>query len=227
MKISICIPTWEQHGKGDQFLRELLISIKNQTFTNFNVVISDHSEGDDIRGVIGEFDMDFIYIKNVVKRGNGPANTNNSLIHADGDIIKVMFQDDLFVDTNALQSIHNTFINEGCKWLVSGCNHTSDGKVFNREMIPSWNDRIIKGVNTISSPSVLSIKNNDIPYFDEDLVMLMDCDYYYQLFLKHGEPYILSETQVSNRTHKHQISSMYSGSLVDEIKHTQTKYEIL
>ena len=51
LNISICIPTWEQYGFGRKFLRELLTSIKKQTFTNYNVIISDHSESDSIEEI--------------------------------------------------------------------------------------------------------------------------------------------------------------------------------
>ena len=35
-KISICIPTWEQHGKGVSFLEQLFVSIESQTYKNYN-----------------------------------------------------------------------------------------------------------------------------------------------------------------------------------------------
>ena len=137
-----------------------------------------------------------------------------------------MFQDDFFVDNGALQLIHDTFTNTNCGWLVNGCNHTNDGKTFYREMVPSWNDRVVLGENSISSPSVLSFRNENMVYFDESLVMLMDCEYYYQLFLKYGEPFIISNILISNRTHKHQISSMYTKSLSDEIQQVKIKHKI-
>ena len=98
MKISICIPTWEQHGYGEIFLQKLLNTITTQTNKNFNVIISDHSLTNEIADLVEKYKTFFevIYIKNRNKRGNGPANTNSCIRRADGDIIKVMFQDDLF-----------------------------------------------------------------------------------------------------------------------------------
>ena len=225
-KISICIPTWEQHGYGKKYLTELVESIKKQTFTNFNIIISDHSVGDGIKNLIDSYSniLDIVYIKNEEKRGNGPANTNNSIKYADGDIIKIMFQDDLFVNDRALEIIEKTFNDGSCNWVANGCNHTTDGKNFNRKMVPSWNDGILYGNNTISSPSVLSIRNVDTLFFDEGLVMLMDCEYYFQLFTKYGHPTILSDTLVSNRMHQHQISSMYNKNINDEITYIKNKY---
>ena len=226
MKISICIPTWEQHGHGREFLKEMFESIKVQTFHDFNIVISDHSHNEGIEDLVKQYSevFEIVYVKNTEKRGNGPANTNNSLRHADGDIIKVMFQDDLLVNENALQIIHDMFKDDDCKWIVNGCSHTPDGKTFSREMVPSWNDKILEGVNTISSPSVLSIRNDDIPYFDEELVMLMDCEYYHQLYIKHGIPTIVSDILTSNRMHQHQISSMYNKNINDEINYVKQKH---
>ena len=51
--------------------------------------------------------------------------------------------------------------------------------------------------------------------------MLMDCEYYHQLFLQYGKPFVLPNILISNRTHKHQISSTYSGNLNDEIKYDE------
>ena len=49
MKISICIPTWEQYGKGVNFLKNNFDRILTQTYKNFNVIISDHSKNDEIK----------------------------------------------------------------------------------------------------------------------------------------------------------------------------------
>lgn len=229
MKISICIPTWEQHGYGVLYLTELLETIRNQTFKDFNVVISDHSINNDIKDVVDAFsdNLDIVYTKNNSKRGNGPANTNNTLKFAVGEIVKIIFQDDLFYSNDALSIIHKTFEeNKNVKWLVNGCNHTNDGKNFFRPMVPSWNNEIWKGVNTISSPSVLAFINDKTTLFDENLTMLMDCEYYFQLFKKYGLPKIVDDILISNRMHPHQISSMYNRNINEEINYVKIKHNI-
>ena len=225
VELSICIPTWEQNGYGKKYLKEMFETIKGQTFQGFEVIISDHSANDDIKNLVGEYDnvFDIRYFKNVNQRGNSPANTNYAIKQANGNIIKTMFQDDLFVNTEALEKIYECFKQQQCSWLVSGCNHTNDGKTFNREMIPSWNDRILLGNNTISSPSVLAFRNEGL-FFDENLVMLMDCEYYYQLYRKYGLPTILKEILVSNRLHTNQISSQYRMNINDEIRYVKNKH---
>ena len=213
MKISICIPTWEQYGRGLEFLKNNFEQILNQTYKNFNVIISDHSKDDKIKLLCDSYSDKFEikYVKNESFLGNGPANTNNAIINADGDIIKIIFQDDFLYQDKSLEIIVKEFENNECNWLVSGCNHThDDGKSFSNFMVPYWNDKIATGINTISSPSVLSFRNDNPCLFDEELTMLMDCEMYYQLYIKYGLPKIISDCLITNRMHPHQISSLYS-----------------
>lgn len=229
LKISICIPTWENHGYGSFFLEKLLQTISNQSYKNYEVIISDHSENEDIKNLCSSLNEnnEIVYVKNINKKGNGPHNTNNSIKNAKGDIIKIMFQDDFFYDENALQKIIGEFENENCNWLVCGCNHTyDDGKTFTRFMIPEWNENILFGVNTISSPSVLAFRNGNEFYFDENLTMLMDCEIYYQLYIKYGLPKTISDYLISNRIHQNQISSLYQGDMKNEIDYVKKKYNL-
>ena len=52
-EITVCIPTYEYKGRGVEFLAELFDSLERQTFTDFDIVISDHSKDDTIKsGVV-------------------------------------------------------------------------------------------------------------------------------------------------------------------------------
>tara|TARA_R100000734_G_C3285021_1_gene77895 strand:+ start:163 stop:873 length:711 start_codon:yes stop_codon:yes gene_type:complete len=216
MKISIAIPTWGCHGRGSEFINDLLRTIEIQTFKDFEVCISDHCLDDGILNETKKFQDKFkiVYQLNPNDRGNGPANTNEAIKLCSGDIIKVMFQDDFFYDDEALQKIHDKFELEDSKWLVNGCNHTQDdGHTFFWEMFARWNDKILEGKNTISSPSVLSMKREcfDKVKFDKNLIMMMDCDYYYNLRENFGDPIFLDDVLITNRIHQNQISSRYDS----------------
>jgi hypothetical protein len=93
-------------------------------------------------------------------------------------------------------------------------------------MIPHWNNNIILGVNTISSPSVLSFKNYGVNFFDDNLTMLMDCEMYYQLYIRYGLPKIITDCLITNRMHQHQISSLYNKDMWSEIDHVRNKHNI-
>ena len=229
MKISICIPTWEQYGRGVEFLKNNFEQIIKQTYKNFNVIISDHSKDGNIKSLCDNYSsqIEIKYFKNKNHLGNGPANTNNTIINADGDIIKIIFQDDFLYQDNALDLIIKEFEDKDCNWLVSGCNHThDDGKSFSNFMVPYWNNKIATGTNTISSPSVLSFRNDKPCLFDEELTMLMDCEMYYQLYIRYGLPKIITDCLITNRMHQHQISSLYNKDMWSEIDHVRTKHNI-
>lgn len=228
-KISICIPTYEMYGNGTQYLEYNLEKIKNQTYKNFEVVISDHSKNSEIEILCSKYKKYFElnFFKNQENFGNSPYNTNNTIKNCKGDIIKIMFQDDFFYDQNTLKLLIEQF-KKGAKWVVTGCNHTQDdGKTFFNFMIPYWNPNIPIGINTISSPSVLSFLNDNPCLFDEDLIMLMDCEFYYQLYKRYGLPTIVSTCLVTNRLHSNQISNRHSTNLMNEIKHIKTKHKII
>ena len=94
-------------------------------------------------------------------------------------------------------------------------------------MIPQWTDQILEGKNSISSPSVLSFVNENILFFDESLVMLMDCDYYYSLYRRYGAPCILENYLVANTSYPHQISKTYDKDLQTEIDLIKNKKFLL
>ena len=232
MKISIAIPTWEFNGRGSEYLNDLLRTIQIQSYKDFEVCISDHSVDNEVLKELKQFEGKFkiVYNKNENDRGNGPANTNKAIEMCSGDIIKVMFQDDFFYDTESLEKIQTEFNDSDKMWLVNGCNHTKDdGYNFYWEMFPKWNDKMIEGVNSISSPSVLSMRKEcfDKIRFDEKLVMMMDCDYYYNLKSNFGDPIYFEDVLVSNRVHENQISSTYDKNIQDEINYCLDKYAII
>lgn len=213
MKISIAIPTWEYHGEGEKFLDDLLRTIEIQSFKDFEVVISDHSVNYNLLKIIDQYKEKFkiVYYKNKDSRGNGPFNTNTSIEKCSGEIIKIMFQDDFFYDDEALEKIYNSF-EQDVNWLLCGSNHTNDdGYNFYWDLYPKWNDDILKGINTIGSPSSLAIKREvfDNVKFDENLVMMMDCDFYYRVKQVYGNPIYLNDVLVTNRVHSQQISQQF------------------
>jgi hypothetical protein len=93
-------------------------------------------------------------------------------------------------------------------------------------MIPYWSMEIFDGVNTISSPSVMAFRKDTNLRFDEDLVMMMDIDMYYNLYLNHGLPKILSEILVTNRVHKDALSWQFDWKTEDEKLYLKEKYKI-
>jgi len=207
--ISICIPTYEMRGKGDEFLKQSFDILTQQTFKDFDVVVSDHSKNDIIKNLCAAYKnkLDIKYFRNSEHIGNSSANINNAIKKAAGKLIKILFQDDFLYDDNSLEDVANNFDLEKDRWLITACEHSNDGINFYRPFYPKYNNKIHLGNNTISSPSVITIKNEQPLLFDENLIWLMDCDYYKQCYDKFGNPKILNKINIVNRTGAHQVSN--------------------
>ena len=207
--LSICIPTYEMSGKGNVFLEHSFKILLNQTFKDFEVVISDHSKTDVIKNLCHKYEnkLDIHYIRNLNNIGNSSTNTNNAIRNAKGKLIKILFQDDFLYDEKSLENIVKSFNLKKDHWLITACEHSKDGINFYKPFYPRYHNKIHLGKNTISSPSVLTIKNENPLLFDENLIWLMDCDYYKRCYEKFGKPKILKKINVVNRTGEHQISN--------------------
>lgn len=204
MMISICIPTYEMHGKARELLIRSFNMLQKQTYKNFEVIISDNSEDDVVKNLCENPEykpLNIKYSKNP-KKGLS-VNTNESMRKATGDFIKILYMDDYLANENSLENIVKNF--QG-KWLITGCAHDNgNGEGINHHY-PTYNEKIYLGKNTIGPPSVLTIKNEDLIFFDEKLSWALDCDYYKRLYDKQGPPTILNEINVIIGVGKHQTT---------------------
>lgn len=222
--ISVCIPTYDMYGKGRTFLKHSLDILTRQTFKNFEVVITDNSDSDVIANLCNEYKnkLDIKYYKNPFNCGM-TANTNKVIKKATGKLIKILFQDDFLYDNKSLEIIANNFDLEKDSWLVTACEHSRDGVTFFRPFYPKYNRKIYLGKNTISSPSVLTIKNDQPLLFDEKLKWLMDCDYYKRCYDKFGPPKIVNKIAAVNRIGSHQISVTEANDSLKKIEYNYMK----
>ena len=235
-EFSIAIPTHDRGEKGVVWLRELLDSLKIQTFKDFDVVISDQSTNDNIKNVCEEYDFELVYLR--YGGENACENLNTALENCDGRIIKIMFSDDIFTRKDALEIIHDEYNKLGCRWTFSGFCGTKDGVNFYEEKFPIWSDYTLEGRNLLSSPSVVSFLNEGKVEFDENLKLLLDVDFYHRMRWMNGMPNMIPQVLVANRDHDERISS-HATSQYDcmvehprggwmmnksELEYVQTKY---
>lgn len=189
MKISVCIPTYGMKGEGAFYLQKNLSSIFLQTLKPHEVIISDHSTDDAVEKTANLWNdfMNIKYYRNDRKIGNISSNLNNCVEKSEGDIIDFMLQDDYYFAPNSLQKRIEVLGN--AQWAVTATIHYAVEKnMFYWHLIPSYREDIYLGHNSIGSPSLLTMRKENCPSFDEKLFMLTDCDYYKQLFDKFGPP---------------------------------------
>ena len=246
--LSIAIPTCESHGQGGKFITDLLNSIAQQTLHPFEICISDHSENDEVKNAIAQLTIPpasllpqtrIRYQRNPNNRGNSPANTNAAIAMCTGDVIKIMFQDDVMIVPHVLELTQKLFQDPNVNWVAFPNNQTNqDLTKFYSARIPQWNTRIHEGVNTISSPSVIAVRHSGIRKhniaFDETLRVLMDCDYYCKLYAAFGPPIVPKGPPcIANREHDGQLSNTLpkeknaEDRLIAEIQKCKRKYDEL
>ncbi|MBB3123541.1 glycosyltransferase involved in cell wall biosynthesis [Mesoflavibacter sabulilitoris] len=95
--VSICIPTYN----GAEYLKETLDSVKQQTFKDFEVIVSDDNSKDNTLNIVEQFKkcVDVpVKTYNHEPQGIG-ANWNFCVQKATGKYIKFLFQDDILAPT--------------------------------------------------------------------------------------------------------------------------------
>ncbi|WP_299842486.1 glycosyltransferase family A protein [uncultured Roseovarius sp.] len=213
-RLSICIPAYDMGGKGAEFLAASFDRLQNQSFTDFEVVVSDQSDSDGVAQVCARYGQD-LTIRRVDFR-DGPrqssANANNAMRHASGRILKILFQDDFLCRDDALEQIAGGFDDPARRWLLCGSGVCRDGVKVEKPMVPRLNARLRFGRNTVSSPSVLAIRAEVGLHFDENLIWLMDVEFYDRCAQQLGAPVILPEMLVANRLHEGQVSAIVTKS---------------
>lgn len=178
--VSIVIPYYPMEN-ATAFLIRCLKSIEEQTYRNFEVIIT--------------------------QDGKAAANTNSGIFKSKGDIIKFLHMDDFFYSPHSLSEIVEAF-DIDTVWIATGCSHTRYGTDRENPHYPEWSERMIAGDNTIGAPSVIATRSRTT--FDESLEWLFDCDYYQRMYMKYGKPKMLHKLNVVIGLHESQASHLLS-----------------
>lgn len=205
MKVSIAIPCWNMNGVGAAVLRYSLVGISNQTFKNFEVVVTDHSPDPTIEELCKEYDF-VRYYRNGNNRGNPASNTNLGIGVCSGEYIKLLCQDDYLLDENSLAHCVNDIESSGRAWGFNSYVHTTDKVNLERRHVPAFNDNIHL-INTLGTPSALIMKNGLNIWMDENLKYMYDCEFYKRVYDVHGLPNISTNDTMVNYIHQNQTTN--------------------
>lgn len=222
-KISIVVPSYEYRGKGGEALTHLFETLAIQTFTDFDVLVSDHSlpENKDVKNVCEKWnrDLDIKWLQNDVDRGNPASNFNYAMAKSTGEYIKFLCQDDFLFDSHSLMKTIDAFEkNPKAIWLASAYYHAVDKRSSRRDLhIPTLNDKLYI-INTIGSPSCITVKNlrYELPLFDNNISYCFDCDWYYRLRASFGDPILLNDPTVVNFLWDESITSRVTPLLINK-----------
>jgi len=216
-KISIAIPAYIKDEFDLSYLKESFDRIAKQSFSDYEVVVSDNSSNDLIEKLCNQYQDKFslLYKKNLEYIGMS-ANSNFAMDLCTGEYIKILHCDDYLYENNALELIVKSLDSSDKQWLVNGFNHTYDSINFFDPRVPEYPDHLLVGNNLLGCPTNITIKNDDLEYFDNNVQTSMDHEWYHRLRMKFGMPIILQNILTTSRQHNNNTTSKLNYDVVVE-----------
>ncbi|WP_124980930.1 glycosyltransferase family 2 protein [Nonlabens xiamenensis] len=242
--VSICIPTYN----GEKYLQEALDSVREQTYKNIELVISDDASTDRTLEIVEAFRKNNPIPTRILHHqpaGIG-ANWNNCIAFAKGDYIKFLFQDDVLMPNCVsamlaileaspevalvsskrefiVESGPTTSINEWIKKfknLQAEFQSDKDVDLIDHTMMSQpWFLSPLK--NKIGEPSCTMFRTEIIRQtglFDEHLKQILDYVFYYRI-LKFAKIAIINRSLVKFRLHLEQATSVNSKTQIMDYQH--------
>lgn len=218
--ISICIPAYKKVGN----LQRLLDSIVKQTYTDFEIIITDDSPDDSVKDLVIMFSdsLAINYYKNEPAVGT-PGNWNIAIQKAKGEWIKLMHDDDWFAVPDALQIFSDAAVNTKCNFIFSACNNIYEsGKEVN-EFLSGWRKDMLEDnilnlfyLNVIGHPSTVMHRRDNNLMYDTQYKWVVDIDFYIRYLQQHKDYIYIPEMLINIGTDDTQVSfSLYKNPAVE------------
>ena len=217
-KVSVCIPVYNR----PVFVAEAIESVLGQTFTDFELIVTDNCSTDNTPEVVKSYaakDNRIKYYRNQYNMGVG-SNINRALLLARGEYIKLLFSDDrlsprcleLFVD--ALDNHPKVSLATSYARSFGDQNNIKDASCFpgTGELDgKTYQKDLLLNRNWPGSPSFVMFRRKDlhIGLFQHTWYWLGDLEMWMRL-LGVGNAYIIPEILNSFRIHDEQESSIHA-----------------
>lgn len=210
--LSICIPAY----KNTTHLKRLLESIQQQSFRDFEVVITDDSPDDSVEKLVSDYKniLPINYIRNAQQLGT-PENWNESIRHASGKWIKMMHNDDWFTGPDALQQFFQATENDpDCPFFFAAFQNVEEetGKIeivkcnfLDRWFLRLSSLHLFKRVY-VGNPSCTLIRRDLGEWYDRRFKFVVDFEYYIRCFKKIRRYKYLSPVLLNIGFHSGQVT---------------------
>lgn len=198
--LSICIPSYNRVEQ----LSRLLLSVSIQSFKDFEVIVTDDSPNDSVKSLCESFEnsIPLMYFKNEKALGT-PENWNEGIRRATGQWIKLMHDDDWFLNNDSLAIFADAIKGGEGKLIFSSYKNIrskeSEGVSVNlssfRKFLLNRNPVSLLSKNCIGPPSVTLFERVPFMEFDKKLKWLVDMEFYirqlqYKSFVYINQPLI-------------------------------------
>lgn len=100
--VSVCIPTYNRY----EYLREAIRSILEQTYTDYELIVSDDASTDSTRELVDSFRQDRVRYHHNARNLGPVANWNRCIELARGKYITFLADDDLMLSENLERKVH-------------------------------------------------------------------------------------------------------------------------
>lgn len=180
-KISITIPAYQNVTA----LQRLLDSIATQTFTDYEVVITDDTPDSSVKDFVTSYQKikHIKYYKNLTPLGT-PENWNEGIRKASGEWIKIMHHDDWFSSNDSIKQFDNLTKNQS-GIIFSGYHNVNSNGVKSKVIAGAGNvKQVVKNPwllfvkNTIGPPSTTLVHRSNQNWFDPNLKWFVDIEFY-------------------------------------------------
>ncbi len=222
VSVSACIPTYEQ----TKFLKRTLDSVFSQTFTDYEVIVSDDSKSDKVKKFIESNygDKKIAYHQNKPSLGS-PANWDAAIKRARGTYIKILHHDDWFSGPNSLGAFVTALdTNPSVDFVFSGLT-VEDAKTGKRRRHRARDEDIAalrKNPNTVffsnfvGPPSSTMYRRSLNIHYDQHLVWAVDIAFYIDV-LNHSPQFVYLPEALMTTTNNagHQITNEFINNKIE------------
>lgn len=182
--VSICIPAFRQEA----YLRKLLLSIAEQTWTDREVIVSDDSPDDHVKHLVLAYQEkipELTYVRNNPALGT-PRNWNRAVELASGTWVKVMHHDDWFARPDSLERFMRSAIDGDRDFVCSAALAVNERMGTSKPHQPSPAEitalferpHLLLLGNRIGPPSSTLFRRSLGIAFREDHKFLVDLEFY-------------------------------------------------
>jgi hypothetical protein len=205
--LSIVVPVHDPWDGFEKFFLDLFESIRIQSVKPTEIILGGSYQPAYLEKILNlHTNLGQIHFFSN-KSSSTSANLNFLIRKSTSSLTKILFQDDFFIHENSIANIKKYFEKNDVTWLATASkNYCNSTEKFVKNIRPRMSRNLADGINSIGSPSVITLKTSHFVDFDEDLIWMLDCDWYLRMAHQQGLMGVLKDFQIANRLHPRQAT---------------------